>query len=92
MKVKGLQHGLYEIYWTSGGSSLAAVGYDVAGWCWMSPVNWTSGVTTEWKQVKAIKLLIKHDYTKAIKGIRGEGNKTLFNRDHFDITIEDEDV
>lgn len=91
MKVKGLQHGLYEIYWTSGGSSLAAVGYDRAGWCWMAPVNWTSGVTTDWYQVKAIKLLIEHDYTKYIKAIPGIGRKMPFNKEHFDITLEDED-
>lgn len=93
MKVKGLQHGLYEIYWSSGGSSLAAVGYDAAGFNWMAPCNWISAGTTEWggwSGVRAIKLLIKNDYSKPIKGIKGEGNKTPFTKEHFNLIEEDD--
>jgi hypothetical protein len=36
--------GLYVIYWTSGGSSLAAVGQDHEGNRWIAPTNWTCEV------------------------------------------------
>ncbi len=34
--------GLYEIYWKSGGSSLASVGNMYDGVRWIAPINWTS--------------------------------------------------
>jgi len=68
--MKGLKHGIYEIYWQSGGSSLAAVGFDREGNNWMAPVNWTSGVTIDWDGVSAYKLLIENDYSVKTKGIK----------------------
>lgn len=37
---KKLPHGIYKIYWKSGGSSLASIGYDRFGKKWMAPCNW----------------------------------------------------
>ena len=34
--------GLYEIFWKSGGSSLAAIGNLHSGNRWIAPINWTS--------------------------------------------------
>jgi hypothetical protein len=34
--------GLYEIFWKSGGSSLASVGNMHDGVRWIAPINWTS--------------------------------------------------
>lgn len=72
--VKNLKRGLYEIYWKSGGSSLAAVGYDPAGNNWIAPSNWTGGMGTVdyWDMVKAYKMLIPHDYTKKTKSIKSD--------------------
>lgn len=68
--IKGLLHGFYEIYWKSGGSSLASVGYDREGNNWMAPVNWTSGSTIDWGMVSSYKLLLANDYDKETKGIK----------------------
>ena len=35
-------HGLYRIFWHSGGSSVAAVGSLYDGTRWVAPTNWTS--------------------------------------------------
>jgi hypothetical protein len=40
--VQKLPHGLYRLYWKSGGTSLAAVGSMPNGDRWMAPVNWIS--------------------------------------------------
>jgi len=34
--------GLYRVYWESGGSSLAAIGFDSKGDRWIAPTNWLS--------------------------------------------------
>lgn len=75
--VKGLTHGLYEIYWKSGGSSLAAVGYDTYGNNWYAPCNWISGSTTDWGMVSAYKLLLENDYGRKTKGIKSVHKKTF---------------
>ncbi len=59
-KVQELNHGLYKIYWKSGGSSLASVGSDRGGARWMAPVNWVSPISSHadhWKAVRKIKLI-----------------------------------
>jgi hypothetical protein len=37
------QHGIYRLYWYSGGSSLASVGSCYDGTRWYAPINWISG-------------------------------------------------
>ena len=58
-----LGHGLYRLYWKSGGFSLAAVGILYSGKRWYAPVNWTSPdkdkkvVSSDWKRVaSAVRL------------------------------------
>ena len=60
-KVQDLKHGVYKIYWHSGGMSLAAVGSFGDGSRWMSPVNWISGATSsrkQWRHVKKVEAII----------------------------------
>lgn len=90
MKVKGIKHGIYEIYWTTGGSSLASIGFDSYGYNWLAPCNWVNGITDGkekfgWSSVSYLKLLITNDYAKNIKGIQGEGSKVKFNKENFNI-------
>jgi hypothetical protein len=37
-----LGHGVYELYWKDGSSSVAAVGSLHDGTRWFAPINWTS--------------------------------------------------
>jgi len=39
--IKKIKHGLYKVYWKSGGNSLAALGYYVDGEMWIAPINWS---------------------------------------------------
>lgn len=41
-QIKNCELGLYEVYWASGGSSLAAVGNHHDGVRWLACCNWTS--------------------------------------------------
>lgn len=58
-----LPPGLYEIYWKTGGSSLAAIGNDEHGHRWLAPINWLSPM--EWaspyyiQHIRGIKSAIK---------------------------------
>jgi hypothetical protein len=60
-----LRHGVYRVFWKSGGSSLASVGSTYDGTRWMAPTNWTSAdkprpkvaVTDYWRHVKSMMLL-----------------------------------
>lgn len=45
-QARALQHGLYRLFWVSGGSSLAAVGSTTRGDRWMAPTNWVDGVAS----------------------------------------------
>lgn len=59
-EVQQLNHGLYRIFWKSGGCSLAAVGNMPNGDKWMAPINWVSPGTSArrmWKEVKNIEQL-----------------------------------
>jgi len=38
--VKKLPHGLYKVYWKTGGMSLASVGSTPNGNRWLAPTNW----------------------------------------------------
>lgn len=57
-----LRHGLYRLFWKSGGFSLAAVGILHDGTRWFAPVNWTcktsEGIaSTDWKSVERAELI-----------------------------------
>jgi len=77
--VKGLTHGFYEIYWRSGGSSLASVGYDSTGNNWLAPCNWISGSTTDWSDVSAYKMLLANDYSRKTKDIATKHQKVFIS-------------
>lgn len=58
--VQKLKHGLYRIYWKSGGCSLASVGSMPNGDRWIAPTNWVSCGTAElkyWKSILKVKAL-----------------------------------
>ncbi len=48
-------HGLAELFWKSGGSSLASIGSDGAGRRWYAPTNWITVPGYNWRLVKAIR-------------------------------------
>lgn len=57
-----LEHGIYRLFWKSGGSSLAAVGSLHDGTPWFAPTNWTSetagGIaSTDWRKVDAVEII-----------------------------------
>lgn len=59
-----LAPGLYLLYWTTGGKSLASVGILRNGDRWFAPANWTgitcySVVTVGWLSVKKAALIAK---------------------------------
>lgn len=60
-----LRIGLYRIFWSTGGTSLAAVGALHDGRRWMAPCNWTSGAldvaTDRWRAVKFVELIVAAD-------------------------------
>ena len=73
---KGMTHGLYRIYWKSGGISLASVGFAYDGSNWFAPCNWTSSkdnidfplvATTDWSGVEKAELIIANDYENGNK-------------------------
>jgi hypothetical protein len=59
-EVKKLPLGLYEIFWKSGGSSLASVGMIENGDRWLAPTNWThtSEDQAEWDGVESATYLM----------------------------------
>jgi hypothetical protein len=57
-----LAHGLYEVFWKSGGSSLAAVGSLHNGDRWLAPCNWTMEQkiffdASHWRSVEKVNLI-----------------------------------
>jgi hypothetical protein len=61
-EAKKFGHGVFRIFWKSGGSSLAAVGSLHDGTPWFAPSNWTSEVaggiaSTDWRKVEDIQRL-----------------------------------
>lgn len=58
-EVKNLNHGLYQIYWKDGGSSLASVGSDESGNRWYSPTNWITVPSFNWKNIKSVRSIVE---------------------------------
>ncbi len=60
-QVETLRNGLYNIYWKSGGVSLAAVGTSSDGTRWIAPTNWVAPVfnrilvSKTWHLVKSVE-------------------------------------
>ena len=57
-----LNHGLYNLHWKSGESSLAAIGSWASGRRWFAPVNWINFVTennavNDWARVDRVELI-----------------------------------
>lgn len=58
-----LPHGVYRIFWKTGGQSVASVGSLSDGRRWLAPANWTSdidsGISTSeyWDEVRSVKLI-----------------------------------
>jgi hypothetical protein len=54
-----LHHGLYEVFWKSGGMSLAAVGSRCDGSRWLAPTNWIGfdDPAMAWHMVECVKLI-----------------------------------
>lgn len=51
------KHGLYRLYWRSGGESLAAVGTGSDGRFWYQPCNWINGPSYDWGSVESFELI-----------------------------------
>jgi hypothetical protein len=55
--------GVYRIFWKSGGSSVAAVGFDYKGNRWIAPCNWITlpvsvpDGTKAWRAVERVELI-----------------------------------
>ena len=61
-----LKHGLYKLFWKSGGFSLAAVGSLHNGKHWYAATNWTAytapGITsTDWRSVEHVEEIPTED-------------------------------
>jgi len=56
-----LRHGLYRIWWKSGGNSLASVGSMRNGDRWLAPTNWIDERkhTDMWDKVQKITAIIE---------------------------------
>lgn len=50
-------HGLYRIWWRSGGDSLAAVGIASNGDRWIAATNWCEATSTNWSEVIRIQAI-----------------------------------
>lgn len=67
-----LKHGVYRIFWKSGGISLASVGSTHDGTRWFAPCNWVSEekkfpkvTSTDWGEVERVELIEENNYSKA---------------------------
>ena len=63
VSVSSLPAGLYEVYWTSGGSSEAAIGINSDGSHWIAPTNWVKPATevADWGAVRKLVRLFAHE-------------------------------
>lgn len=54
------QHGLYRVFWKSGGSSLAAMGVTDDGGRWLAPINWTkpSVAFNNWDSIERLERVV----------------------------------
>lgn len=57
-QAKKLQHGIYRIFWKTGGSSLASVGSDREGNRWFAATNWISGNCIDWRPVLRVERIM----------------------------------
>ena len=57
---RDLKSGIYRIYWTSGGESLAAIGVTTDGGRWLAPINWVapSDDFTDWDEIVLLELVL----------------------------------
>lgn len=55
------KHGLYRIFWKSGGSSLAAIGITNDGGRWLAPINWTTPAAafTDWAAIDHLERVVE---------------------------------
>lgn len=57
-------NGLYEVFWESGGSSLASIGRYPSGDIWIAPTNWING-SVNYKEkkswIKKLRLIEKRN-------------------------------
>ena len=59
-QANAIEHGLYRLFWKSGGTSLASVGSLYDGTHWFAPTNWTSptagGIaSTDWRKIDKVE-------------------------------------
>jgi hypothetical protein len=87
-EVKELKHGLYKLWWKTGGCSLASVGSTHDGSRWYAPCNWTSQdnerpmvASTDWIDVDRVELIKENNYEKAKDGL-GEIKETKEPREY----------
>lgn len=69
-----IEHGLFLLFWKSGGTSLGAVGSDEKGRRWFAPTNWTDIPSFSWGLVEAIERIPvvreRKDMGNAIRALR----------------------
>lgn len=53
-----VEHGVYVLFWKSGGESLAAVGSDRSGKRWYAPTNWVSVPSYNWRLVSKVEEIV----------------------------------
>ncbi len=82
---KNLKHGLYKIFWESGGCSLACVGSTYDGTRWLTCANWTTRdnykpapASCDWSGIERVELILEDNYEEgsaltapAVEGIEG---------------------
>lgn len=68
-------HGLFKVYWKSGGYSLASIGSLPSGERWIAPTNWVNGATPITnrihKGIKSLSLIEKRGRTGKYYNIGG---------------------
>lgn len=57
-EARQIGHGLFKLFWKSGGASLAAVGSDREGNRWFAPTNWIVVPSFKWAMVKSFMKLL----------------------------------
>ena len=58
---KTIRHGLYKLYWKSGGHSLASVGSHRDGTRWYAPTNWINVPGTDWESIEYVEVIKFND-------------------------------
>lgn len=64
-KVQKLKHGVYIIFWKSGGKSLASIGSMPNGERWVSPCNWVGFCSPKSKFAKS-----RSNFWRMILGVK----------------------